>query len=67
MKAETRYAYQKRIKELEDRNTELEDKIYEFQTACSEIYNGCIEVLNSDKLGLKISFVLERLKRVWIK
>lgn len=65
MKTETKYAYQKRIKELETENSRLRDALYEYKTACSDIYNGCVESLGNKSFTINISWVMERMKRVW--
>ena len=64
MKPETKHYYQKRIKELEYRNSKLQTDLYEFRSACSEIYNGIVGVMKEGK-QLSMAYMLERLKRAW--
>lgn len=64
VKAETRYAYQKRIKELEERNEKLADDLYQFCTACSEIYDHLI-VCFRDSVHANRGHLFEHLKQAW--
>lgn len=61
----TEYKYRKRISELEIENRKIRDVLYQYRTACSEIYDGIVSVSKTDT-GVKISWILERLKRAWM-
>jgi len=60
MNHETKYQYQKRIKELEDENRKLEVKLYDYRTSVLEIFDGCLDVKEE---AISKNWVLKRLKR----
>lgn len=65
MKKETKYRYEKRIKELESENLRLLDHLYDYRTACSEIYDGIVQALTKGHTSTSIPWILLRLKRIW--
>lgn len=60
MNEQTRYRYEKRIKELEKENWNL--KLYKI--ICSEIYGGILEVWNDNK-SISHSWIIKKFERVW--
>jgi len=62
MKPETKYSYQKRIKELEDRIRILENRNYLYHATAMEIFDGVLEVMKSGS-SLSNSWVLGRFKK----
>lgn len=65
MNSETRYRYEKRIRELESKVNRLESDVHQFRSACSEIYDGMVEVLGKDGKSLNPAWILQILKRAW--
>lgn len=65
MDTETRWSYQKKIRELERENSKLKDDLYQFRTASSEIYDGVMQVIEQRALDIPCLWVLKRLKRAW--
>ena len=63
MKTETKYAYQKRIKELEVQNKKLSSALYDYRSSCMEIYDGCVEITSKLGNNINISWLLARLRR----
>lgn len=62
MKRETKYQYEKRIKELQSKVDELNEKIYCYKTSALEIYDGVINAVSKNET-INRSYILERLKR----
>lgn len=64
MISQTKYSYQKRIKDLESQLASAKNDLYQFRTACLEIYDGLILVLKDNK-NISIPWILEKFKRAW--
>lgn len=62
MKAETKYAYEKRIKELESQLRIANSKLFNYRSSAMEIFDGVCEVI-SKKENISMPWVLQRLKR----
>jgi predicted RNase H-like nuclease (RuvC/YqgF family) len=60
MKSETVYSYQKKIKDLEERNKELADKLYNFRTSIIEIFDGVTDVKDQ---AVDKNWILKRMRR----
>ena len=63
MNGETRYRYEKRIRELEAKKAELEDKLYLYRTTVLDIYEGCVELVQKGSTSLSVGWVLGRIRR----
>ena len=62
----TRYAYEQRIRELKARLVVVEAHLYQAHTCCDEIYTALIEQTRKGQ-GISVAWLLERLKRLWMK
>lgn len=60
MKTETKYHYEKRIKELKTELAEANDKIYSYRTSAMEIFDGLAEVSGD---SVSKNWLLKRLRR----
>lgn len=58
----TRYAYEKRIRELEQENCKLSNDLYSYRQTVLEIFEGITSMENLGN-GLKVTWVLQRLRR----
>lgn len=59
---ETKYSYQKRIKELEEKNDELSDKLYNYRTTALEIYDAVAENAGSGD-GISKKWILQKFRK----
>lgn len=66
MENETRYSYQKKIKELEELNDRLSNQKYEFKQACSEIYEAIADLASKNSTAIDTGWILKRLRRCWM-
>lgn len=62
MKQETRYAYQQKIKNLEDKINVLESDLYVYRMSAQEIFDGICDVISENK-SINIGWVLKRLRK----
>lgn len=66
MNLETRYRYQKTIRDLRRENSELQDKCYNFRQALSDIHSKVDEAVAEGKTVLHIVYVLRAIRsRMW--
>lgn len=61
MNSETKYAFQKRIRELEIQNSKLSDNLYSYRTTLLEIYDEVAKNAH-DKAALNFSYILQRIR-----
>ncbi len=64
MKTETKYNFQKRIKQLEIENLRLENDLYEYRQSVSSVFDGLVEVLGKGSTVAGINWILQRMKRL---
>jgi hypothetical protein len=64
MNPQTRYAYEKRIKELEARLRKAECDYLVARSACSNIYDAAISATKTNGY-VTTAYLLEQMKRIW--
>lgn len=62
MNNETKYQFQKRIKELEQDASKLRHELYIYRTCVIEIYDGVCDVMRKNQ-SISMAWILERAKR----
>lgn len=60
----TRYQYEKRIKELEDRARKAESQLYDYKTICANIHNAICE-LGAEGKSVCRFWILRQFKGLW--
>jgi hypothetical protein len=64
MKAETKYAYQKRIKELELENCELQFCLTLYKDICSQIHTVTLDCIRDGK-SISMAWMLRQFRQIW--
>lgn len=64
MKPQTRYQYEKRIRELEDRVRKAEGRAYEYSEVCTAIHNAIIELGAKGDTVCRF-WMLRQFRRLW--
>lgn len=64
MNPQTRYRYEKRIKELEERHRKLSEDLPKFKQYCDEVTKCFTECISENKRPV-LSYWLERAKILW--
>ena len=62
MTTETKYSYQKKIKELEDELRKTTNDRYAYQLSVMEIFDGIVDVVSKGQ-SINTGWVLAKLKR----
>lgn len=65
MKQSTKYQYEKRIKELQDRLDEKESALYEYKQLCLTIFNDVTGMVKDNK-QISQGYLLSLFKRLFL-
>lgn len=63
MKTQSKYSYQKRIKDLEEESLRLRSNLEDYRSTVLFIYDGLVDVVNGNNTSIKVSWLMQRIRR----
>jgi hypothetical protein len=64
MNKETRYSYEKKIRQIKDENNDLTFKLNLYKNVCADICSACEDLIGENK-PINMGWIINQFRRLW--